>query len=311
MFMVIDSVLTPRIYGIDRLRAVAALSVVLAHVVGPSLPGLTKYIFTGYPAVVAFFVISGFCIHIPFINRPLPINSFWFSRFVRIVIPVSIAWPIASLLRMRSFNPWDGYILWSVVCELWYYALYPLFLMLHRRGLSFAVQWKIALPVAFGLAWWVGTDQYGNASGYGWWLNWLIGLPSWLIGCALAERKHAGPVLLLRILVALTAAILYWATMNTPVGFYLTGNLFGILCASWISAEIAAAKGEHWLDRMGKWSYSTYLFHVIVWAIVRHVVTLPAFAYIPFILLGCYIFYRFVEEPSHQLARRIYRRLEA
>ena len=106
--------------GVDRLRAVAALSVLLAHVVGPSLPGIAKYIFTGYPAVVAFFVISGFCIHAPYVKATLPVRAFWLARFVRICVPVAIAWPIANLLGMKVFNPVDGYILWSVVCELWY-----------------------------------------------------------------------------------------------------------------------------------------------------------------------------------------------
>ena len=76
--------------GVDRLRAVAALSVLLAHVVGPSLPGIAKYIFTGYPAVVAFFVISGFCIHAPYVKATLPVRAFWLARFVRICVPVAI-----------------------------------------------------------------------------------------------------------------------------------------------------------------------------------------------------------------------------
>lgn len=285
------------------------MSVLLAHVVGPSLPGLSKYIFTGHPAVVAFFVISGFCIHAPYVNRALPVSGFWLARFVRIVIPVAIAWPIASALRMRLFNPVDGYILWSVVCELWYYALYPLFLALHRRWVPFSVQCLIALPVAFVIAFLLGSDQYGNANAFGWQLNWLISLPSWLIGCALAERRCQGPVVLLRFSVAFTASLLYWATMNTPVGYYLTGNLFALLCAAWISSEISTAHGENWLDQMGKWSYSIYLFHAVAWKMVSHTFSAPGIVYVPFILLGCYVFYRLVELPSHQLARRIYRRL--
>jgi len=293
--------------GIDRLRAVAALSVVLAHVVGPSMPGFSKYLFTGYPAVIAFFVISGFCIHVPYVSAPLPVRGFLLARLVRIMVPVAVAMPLAYLLGMKQFNPVDGYILWSVVCECVYYALYPLFLMAHRRGLPFAMQWKLALPLCLGLAVWLGSDHYGSANNFGPALNWLVALPSWLIGCALAERRHGGPVVPLRIAVAGTASLMYWATMNTPAGFYLTGNLFAILCAAWISAEIASAQRVNWLDRMGKWSYSTYLFHAIVWTAVERVFTARPVFYLPFILLGCYGLYRLVEKPSHGWARRLYR----
>ena len=57
-----------RIYGVDSIRAFAALSVLLAHILGPVLPDLfrsihlslggtadfSKYIFTGHPAVIVF-----------------------------------------------------------------------------------------------------------------------------------------------------------------------------------------------------------------------------------------------------------------
>ncbi|WP_263771775.1 acyltransferase family protein [Propionivibrio soli] len=307
------------VIGIDRLRAIAALSVLLAHVVGPSLPGLAKYIFTGYPAVVAFFVISGFCIHAPYVKSELPCRAFWLARFIRISIPAAIAWPLSYQLGLTDFNPVDGYILWSIVCELWYYALYPVFLFLHRRWLPFSLQWAVAFVVAYGFALWQGSDQYGSAAIYGWSMNWIIGLPSWLIGCALAERgKHSGPVVPLRFSVAIIASFCYWATMNTAVGFYLTGNLFAILCAAWISSEIAAAKHEHWLDRIGKWSYSIYLFHILAWIIVFKLLTLSKIISVPFILisvpfilLGCYIFYRLIEQPSHKIARQLYRKLAA
>lgn len=97
--------------GIDRLRAVAALSVVFAHIIGPQLPGLAKYIFTGHPAVVAFFVISGFCIHTPYLRKEMQVSAFWASRLVRIFIPVAVAVPLAQSLGMLQFNFKDGYIL--------------------------------------------------------------------------------------------------------------------------------------------------------------------------------------------------------
>lgn len=296
--------------GIDRLRAVAAISVMLAHVVGPSLPSYTKYIFTGFPAVVAFFVISGFCIHTPYIDKPVPVFAFWLARLTRIIAPVAIAWPIATYLGISSYNPIDGYILWSVVCELWYYFLFPFFLWMKNKGVTFELQWIVSMIIALLLAILYGSDQYGNANIYGWSMNWIIGLPSWLLGCILAERRHRGPVQLLRFCAAFGASLLYWLTLNTPAGFYLTGNLYAILCYFWISSEISAATGTSWLDAVGKGSYSIYLFHVIAWTAVESIISVTAFIYIPFILIVCYFFYRLVEYPSHRIARRIYSRLE-
>lgn len=227
--------------AIDRLRALAALSVLLAHVVGPELPGLSKYAFTGLPAVMAFFVISGFCINYPYVNEKLPVKAFLSARAIRIFVPAAVSWPIAYVLGMKTFNPVDGYILWSVVCEAWYYGLYPFLLYIHRRWVPFGVQWAVALVIAYSVALLHGSDQYGNMHVYGWWLNWVVGLPSWLLGCVLAERRtHFGNVTLFRVLVPVTASILYWMTMNTGIGFYITGNLFSILCFFWISSEINA-----------------------------------------------------------------------
>ena len=235
-------------------------------------------------------------------------KAFWVSRFVRIIIPVAVAAPLAYALNMKQYNFSDGYILWSVVCELWYYALYPLFLAASRY-VSFSKQWKIALPISLAVAIILGSDVYGSANIFGPWINWLVALPSWLIGCALAERKHSGNVVLFRVATALTASTLNWATINTPLGYYLTLNIFSILVAAWVSAEIANAKGESWLDKVGKWSYSIYLFHAIAWTAIGLKIHVNSVYLIPLIILACYAFYRFVERPSHAIARAIYRRM--
>lgn len=112
--------------GIDSVRALAALSVVLAHIVGPELPGLLKrtalvttvipdlaqYVFTGHPTVIAFFVVSGFCIHYPYVRKPLPVLPFWVARGIRIMIPALVAMVLAKLAKLHDYNFWDGYILW-------------------------------------------------------------------------------------------------------------------------------------------------------------------------------------------------------
>lgn len=316
------------ILGLDTVRAFAALSVMLAHILGPKLPGMlqglgltqeiadfSRFAFTGLPAVIVFFVVSGFCIHYPYTRRALPVVAFTLARWTRIMPPALVAMLLAYMLHVEKYNFIDGFILWSIVCELWYYSLYPFFLLLSRR-VSFNMQFLVALLISLTLAASLGSDQYGNAHIYGPGLNWLVALPSWLLGCVLANRlaNEVAPekysmrsIILWRASVAIVASVLYWLTMNTPVGYYLTMNLFAILVFFWIRAEIGAPKEPNSLfERIGKWSYSIYLFHIVFLALVSRFVRSP-FISIPIILCLCYLAYRIVEKPSHNYARQLFK----
>lgn len=76
-------------------------------------------------------------------------------------------------------------ILWSLVCEEVYYTLYPLILKTRVRwgwtsliGATFAGAYAVVLT----------NPTAGNYPSYGAGLNWILGLPCWLLGCQLAER---------------------------------------------------------------------------------------------------------------------------
>lgn len=324
--------LKPRIMGVDSVRAFAALSVMLAHIIGPVLPAMfnalhiggasfSQYIFTGHPAVIAFFVVSGFCIHYPYTSERPNAIAFWSARWIRILIPALLALSMAKLANLPKYNFIDGFILWSIVCELIYYTLYPLFYKLSRY-LSWEGQFVMSLMISFALVLFLGSDEYGNANKYGPMLNWLVSLPAWLIGCVLAENVARGSKLvdgsriaLKRFGMAFIASVLYWLTMNTSVGFYLTMNLFSILVFLWLSAEIAHAKdGIGIFESIGKWSYSIYLFHIIFFSMIIQVIgradMLTRLMSLPLILLGCYIMYRLVEKPAHALARSVFKHLK-
>ncbi len=304
-----------RITGVDTARAIAALSVACAHLWGPHLPWLLKYIFTGGPAVAAFFVISGFCIHYPYRHKPLPIAAFWSARAIRILPPSILGIVLARLVGIKEYNFVDGYILWSIVCELFYYALYPA-LAYAARKTSWPIILGISIVVAYAVAIGVGSDQYGNVHVYGWYLNWVVMLPSWIIGCVVAEKiDDVGlyDLWLWRGLTALAASVLYWATLNTRAGFYLTLNPFAALAALWIVAEITAVrtKTSPFLERLGKWSYSIYLFHMIVSAAVHKLkIESSGPIGITFALLGSYGLYKCIELPAHRAARKVYKWVE-
>jgi len=76
--------------------------------------------FDGIGAVIAFFIISGFVIHYPNKNGIPNLKEFWIRRFVRIVIPLCIILPLGLL-----FDHPEKAVVWSLFCELIYYAIYP------------------------------------------------------------------------------------------------------------------------------------------------------------------------------------------
>ncbi|MEZ0315965.1 MAG: acyltransferase family protein [Methylophilaceae bacterium] len=325
------------VVGLDTVRAFAALSVMFAHILGPGLPdiftmlgfnnaiaGLSKYLFTGHPAVIVFFVVSGFCIHYPYTRRQLPVLAFTLARWTRIMIPALIAMLFAQLLGMHKYNFIDGFILWSIVCELWYYSLYPLLLVLSRK-VSFENQFIVAFAISLIIVIYLGSDQYGNAKNYGVGLNWFVALPSWLLGCVLANRVaqqsnrmpvNIRQIVMWRASVAVVASILYWLTLNTFIGYYLTMNFFAVLVVFWINAEIRAKKDKTSLfEKIGKWSYSIYLFHIIIFSSLGLLFAAASpfgrLLTLPLALIGCYVAYKLFEEKSHQLARYIFKKIDS
>jgi peptidoglycan/LPS O-acetylase OafA/YrhL len=281
-----------------------------AHLLGPSLPEPIRYIFTGAPAVMAFFVVSGFCIHLPYREGGFQAVPFLSARAARIIIPATVAYLLAKAVGLDAYNPVDGFILWSIVCEAFYYAAYPMLRLITER-----TGWKrltaASFVLAYAIALGVGSDAYGNIHVFGWYLNWLVMMPAWLVGVVLAHdfgRHHIpGSVWLWRAVTGLTAGFLYWATLHTRAGFYLTLNPLALLVAVWILAETQVPHPK-WLERSGRGSYSLYLIHFIVAAFMGFPQTGPVLV-IPCALAGSYLFYLAIERPAHSLARHIFRRL--
>jgi peptidoglycan/LPS O-acetylase OafA/YrhL len=110
-----------RLAGIDSLRGMAALGVVLYHVVGQAQTTLPQNIFKwpivflqqlssfGYAGVFLFFVISGFCIHLQWARAraagnpyEIKFSSFWKRRFRRLYPAYLIA--LALYLSFAAMN---------------------------------------------------------------------------------------------------------------------------------------------------------------------------------------------------------------
>src|SRR5258708_14984715 len=147
---------------------------------------LVNSAFNGPAAVIVFFVISGFCIHFPNRNG-LEVRSwklYYARRYLRTLIPMAAALALAVPLKV-PFGLFTDSVLWSLLCEEIYYFLYPALLHLRDR-----MGWRHLMALAWVLSVLVllTNPRAVIYPAFGWRLNWVLGLPCWLLGCRLAER---------------------------------------------------------------------------------------------------------------------------
>ena len=324
-----------RIAGLDQLRFILALCVLMPHChLVPDFSGqprgslielgfraVANNLVNPVAAVIVFFVISGFCIHLPYRNQQsIPLVPYFTRRFVRILIPMGAAVLLANPLQLK-LPLFSDSILWSLVCEEVYYILYPSLRRVAARvgwvrlfGASFVVALALAL---YSLR--TNDVTLGMYPAYGASLTWLLGLPCWLLGCILAERSEllhrtitSPQIWSWRFAIWFAAWVCSVLKFHSQLGYPLTLNFFAILAFFWLQREIAFYRTRRplaLLERNGAWSYSMYLIHLHAQAVYL-LVGIPALLFpigwavhLIFILLLCYVFYLVVEAPSHKLAR--------
>jgi peptidoglycan/LPS O-acetylase OafA/YrhL len=170
---------------LESVRAVAALSVLIAHVVGraasPSL--LERLAFGGFFGVYLFFALTGYLLFWPFVKeafgdgRRIDLSRYAANRALRI-LPLYYVVLVAYLLLWHNGGTIDQWLLfgtfsenfstttiltvnpvmWSLVIELHFYALLPLLAMALARvaagspGRALAVVAALALA-SFALRW--------------------------------------------------------------------------------------------------------------------------------------------------------------
>ena len=324
-----------RVNGLDSIRFICAFAVMLGHIGllkvrlhGDGALGLTKMaigifncLFNGPAAVIVFFIVSGFCIHFPYIgHRVLSVRAFYSRRFIRILPPAVIYFAIQWYGLKHRTNPLNT-VLWSVICECVYYLAYPAILHVRRR---------FNLPVVIGGASIVAgllIATHMQSLNDGSWsyialgpLTCFVGLPCWLIGCWLAENYTYFSVLstaemgLVRLSVYALTVLL--GLLNTHLNSIFGSNcilldFFAIPACFWVGTEIAYAS-KHTaigvLEWAGAWSYSLYLIHPLSHSIVERlggpVFQEPRLHFvIPLVaLFASYGFFLIVERPSHLLA---------
>jgi len=328
----------PHIGGLDSIRFVAALIVLLMHFdvaripagiwpqesIGWVVRGIVNNSINGQAAVIVFFVISGFCIHYPRVaGRKLDIFEFYASRYIRILPPMIVAAFIWVMLGSQ-FEDLTSSILWSLYAELAYYTAYPVILQWRR---IWGWRWLFGISVLASAAVIMSRPAAAQYQEHGVALTCILGLPCWLLGCILAEQVKTKPATALppsarsiwtwRILIWVLSVAASVLQFHSPVGAPITLNIFAVAVFFWLDREILWTRAHGAvpvLEWAGLWSYSIYLMHMPIAAAIL-ILCRPAGASIslanPLIVLavlaGCYLFYRLVEDPSHRLAKAMAR----
>lgn len=287
--------------------------------------GVFGNLFSGPPAVIVFFIVSGFCIHYPFRNASsVPLASYLIRRYVRIGLPLLIGILFARWLAPGhpnfDLNATSETVVWSLVAELVYYSIYPLILPCVRRyGWIRTILFSYAAAfVLIGL-----NPSHRYYMEFGPWATWLVGLPSWLLGCQLAEtvgtaaRSPRFSIWWWRIGIWFCASASSVLMFHAHVGYPWTLPIFSLVCALWLKRELAYSCGRpgvYFLEWAGQWSYSLYLMHLVVAGFLSGgAPVLPGeqmawLVRIGAVLVLCYLFYLAVELPSHHFARYLSRR---
>lgn len=284
--------------SIQVLRALAAWLVVGHHTIQLFYKGETSGTFSealrtyGAIGVDLFFIISGFVIYASATTKPIAPVEFAQNRLARIVpaywlfsvmttvvlvyaphaIPLTVFEPfffLKSLFFMPAQNP-SGIGLypimtvgWTLNCEISFYAVFfvALFLPSNLRLLS--------LFTGIALLQFIASKTENSFSFYKNPIVW-----EFLFGVALQLAYKRGWLLRITSTVAALAAIaaLLAIVYLGPVSHspYKSGIPCAIILCAAVSQERFFPK-HNLIARLGDWSYSTYLCHVLVICLAIHV----------------------------------------
>lgn len=322
----------PWLNGLDSLRFILALTVLVSHVFThpdfqlKSKTGLNGFVYTfvklvsnGTAAVIGFFIISGFIIHYSSKVQITHLKQFYARRFIRILGPLTVVF----LLGYRFGHPEKG-VVWSLLCELIFYTLYPFILRINLRWntklvISFIISFIAVYLFAYHDILAMLNQSANQYHGYYWQAGprytWIIGLPCWLLGVKIAEDIHSDDqtsvkiVFLYRVTVLICSVVLYILKEEYFVSYIISMNFFSILCYCWLKNEIIYSRYKNkmgFTEQLGKSSYSLYIFHPLVILIINTYLSINNLTSIIIIIstiILSYIFYLLVEKPFHHFAR--------
>jgi peptidoglycan/LPS O-acetylase OafA/YrhL len=285
---------------IDGLRAVAALYIVVHHSLQTSgyFPRSLFFMARGHDVVAIFIAISGFCLALPLAQNGswnLQAGRFYMRRMKRILPPyfaavaiglfVALAYSyksypqdyagtpftwvtaVSHLLLVQNWTPSQVFTLdgplWSIAVECQIYVLFPLLVLLWRRGGKWLTL-SAAFVVAHGILY--ATHHGGNA-------NFLFLFAEGMLGAELAFSGKYKRWLGVATLFSFSA---YLLCLQVRAPYVLSDILIGLSTAL-LMAYLTQYR-EHWGNKIlgwkplawiGTFSYSLYLVHSFLQMAIR------------------------------------------
>ncbi|WP_066043060.1 acyltransferase family protein [Herbiconiux solani] len=338
----------PVLRSLTGLRWAAAFVVFGFHIIAVQYFGsgrdvLSALFGAGGTGVSMFFILSGFVLTWTYRPGTNPF-LFWRRRFARIwpthVVAVGVALVAAATLIpvIRSPEPasvvaniflvsswrsswWQAGnpVSWSLVCEAFFYLLFPLLIRMLTRV---PARWLWVVGAEMILCVWlaplVAPSIPGDVSAYS---TPVMRLPEFVVGIVVAllvrQQKWRGPRLAVALPIALISYTVASASDDSPwaaTGYTVIG--YALLIAALARADIEGVPtplSSALLVRLGTLSFSFYLIHLLVIASISSPwpdghpqidpldatgLALVAFA----VALGAaWVLHRFVERPAHRL----------
>jgi peptidoglycan/LPS O-acetylase OafA/YrhL len=335
----------PLIPEVQILRGIAVLLVLFGHIQSVAAqhfpdPLLGLFARAGFAGVDVFFVISGYIIHTLFAggrtdwrffadraNRIFPL--YWI--YTLILVGGMIALGAVTMEPENGPDFWASFFLlpqwdppilpvgWTLTHELYFYLVYGLWLSLPHRLKPWAAGiWALATLIVGG-----ADDGFTPETKV---VFSLFNL-QFLAGALLAQYEFR----LSRIRLVFPVLIAVFGTLSLVlIGLHSEAvvtdprprvALFGPLAVGVVGAMLTYVHGlrSTWLERIGDWSYSLYLSHLLVLTTVALVIArlvddgpAGAFAYYGLGLAACVIWaaisFYLAERPLLRLGKRFTRR---
>ncbi|BCH23902.1 acyltransferase family protein [Mesorhizobium sp. L-8-3] len=288
----------PRLYGIQYLRAVAALAVVVYHATDRTGSRFT----VGAAGVDIFFVISGFVMWTLAETRPTTPLRFYRDRTLRIAplywlvtmvmvagalaglfprVRLTLDHVLASLLFIPHRSPSNGELWpllvqgWTLNLEMFFYLIFGLVLLLPRSRRFTALAGALLILVAAGLVL-VPSDPVLFTYTRPIMLEFLCGAA---LGRLWLTRRLPGRFFGGAAVLAASAGFAWLAVYPGMIHEFLFG-LFAVLLVTGVLTleKGGAVRRFPLLNYLGDSSYSIYLWHALAVSVVFKLAAMLAFS---------------------------------
>jgi peptidoglycan/LPS O-acetylase OafA/YrhL len=327
------------IKGIQGMRGIAAIMVLLFHIAGfyPTLNSLAPFLLQFYSGVSLFFVISGFILTKKFLSGDYKVEGggrrhslaiyyirrifriwplYYFGIFLFAVTPVvafpsnqagiPITWQAFLFMQNYFVSTYRVYPLWTLVVEELFYLILPLWLIAFRKNAFLSLAGVASLSSAWMLYLHFAVTPY--------FVILDIQFPCYALCYALGTFAALGYTLKLnKLYVAGIAAVAF--SYPTTEGSWFQPLVFAvvyylILC-NFMESKLFTNRVNHWI---GSLTYPLYLISLPCLILSTEIFGRAEFYYwipLTFALAfaGSYLLHVFVEKPFIGMGRKIETRL--